>query len=121
SEEIASLDSALFQNKKQRDELYQYIENNFEDYYEMKYANSMLSIDEVRQKLKNNEVIIEYVLNENEIVPELYAFFISADEYGFYNLYCDTTLIPSLEEVFRFLSSQTYLYTKNSNSKTYSV
>src|SRR5690606_9353992 len=82
--EIAKLDSTLFQLKKQRDELYQYIEDNHADYYEMKYSNTMLTIEEVKQNLKSNEVVIEYVLNEKDSIPELYAFFISSDEYGFY-------------------------------------
>ncbi|HZH71521.1 MAG TPA: CHAT domain-containing protein, partial [Mariniphaga sp.] len=119
--EIAKLDSTLFQLKKQRDELYQYIEDNHADYYEMKYSNSMLTIEEVKQNLKSNEVVIEYVLNEKDSIPELYAFYISSDEYGFYKLNVDSSFIPSLTETFSFLSSPSFLFAGNSNSINYCI
>ncbi len=118
-EEIARVDSTLFQLKKQRDELNQYLEQNFAQYYEMKYANSMLSIEEISQKLNSNEVLIEYVLNETDSIPEVYAFFVSSEQSVFYKLDADSTFIPSLEETFRFISNPGYLFTRNESSVSY--
>ena len=118
-EETARIDSMLFQLKKQRDELNQFLEQNFAEYYEMKYANSMLGISEIRQKLKNNEALIEYVLNETDSIPQIYAFFISAEHLDFYKLNADSAFIPALEETFRFISNPGYLFTRNESSVSY--
>lgn len=117
--EIAKIDSIVFQLKKQRDELNHYLENNYGNYYEMKYANTMINIAQVRQNLKSNEVLIEYILNETDSIPELYAFFFSPQQSGFYKLDADSTFIPSLQETFRFISNPAYLFTRNDNSKAY--
>src|SRR5690606_39270037 len=90
SVEIFTTDSILFQFKKQKDELTRYLETNYRDYYEMKYANTMVSAAEVQKKLRNNEVLIEYVLNETVPVPEVYAFFFSGETTGFHKLEADS-------------------------------
>ncbi len=121
ADEIARTDSLLFQLKKQRDELNQYLEVNFPQYYEMKYADAMLGTEEVRRNLKSNEVLLEYVLNETDSIPDVFAFLISAEKSGLYKLNADSTFIPALEETFRFLSNPAYLFTRNENSINYCV
>ncbi len=119
--EITRTDSLLFNLKKQRDELNQYLEKNFGDYYEMKYSNSMIEVEDVQRKLKRNEVLIEYVLNETDTIPEVYAFVLSPTLAGFYKLNADTSFIPSLENTFRFVSNPAYLFTRNDHSKDFCI
>jgi CHAT domain-containing protein/tetratricopeptide (TPR) repeat protein len=119
--EIASIDSTLFQLKKQRDELSQHIEKNYNDYFNLKYANSTVSISEIQKNLNSNEVLIEYVLNETGIIPELYAFCISGSYIGFHQIEIDSSFVYSVEKTFRFISNPAYLFTRNDNSKEYCV
>ncbi len=121
SAEIHFTDSIIFQLKKQKDELTRYLETNYRDYYEMKYANTLVSAAEVQKKLRNNEVLIEYVLNETVPVPEVYAFFFSGETTGFHKLEADSAFISHLEDAFRFVSNPAYLFTRNEDSKSFCI
>jgi CHAT domain-containing protein/tetratricopeptide (TPR) repeat protein len=117
--EIAKTDSILFQLKKQRDELNQYLETNFREYYEMKYANTMLGVAEVQKNQRSNKALIEYVLHETDSIPDVYAFVITSEHSGFYKLDADSVFIPRLEETFRFISNPAFLFTRNESSVRY--
>ncbi|MBW6536370.1 MAG: CHAT domain-containing protein [Mariniphaga sp.] len=119
NEEIALADSTLFQLKKEREDLIQFLENNYSDYYELKYADATITAEQVQQKLKSNEVTIEYVLNETDSVPELYAFFISKEKISFQKINIDATFIKNIEESFRFMSNPGYLFTRSDNTKEF--
>jgi CHAT domain-containing protein len=117
--DINETDSILFQLKRQRDELSQYLEKNYSDYYDLKYAGHTIHFDELQKNIRSNEVLIEYVLNETHPAPELYAFFISSGSKGFYKIDIDSTFIGSIETSFRFMSNPAYLFTRNENSKNF--
>jgi len=121
NEAIAHADSTLFQLKKEREELIQFLETNYSDYYDLKYADATISAKQVQQKLKSNEVTIEYVLNETDSVPELYAFFISKNKISFQKINIDSTFIKNIEESFRFMSNPGYLFTRSDNTKEFVV
>ncbi len=121
NEEIADADSTLFQLKKEREELILFLENNYSDYYDLKYADGTITAKQVQQKLKSNEVTIEYVLNETDSLPELYAFFISKEKIIFQKIDIDSLFIKNVEESFRFMSNPAYLFTRNDNTKKFSV
>ncbi|MBT6004640.1 MAG: CHAT domain-containing protein [Prolixibacteraceae bacterium] len=118
-ETIAELDSTLFQLKKQRTELNSYLENNYNDYYELKYSDSFYKISEIQQKLKKNEVLLEYVLNETDTLPELYTFLISTNKLSLIKQEVDNEFLGAIDNVFHFMSDPGYLFTKNSDSKRY--
>ncbi len=119
SHEINASDSILFQLKRQRDELSQYLERNYSDYYELKYAVNSIRYSEVQQNIKSNEVLIEYVLNETEPAPELYAFCFSSGRKGFHKIDIDSAFIRSIETSFRFMSNPAYLFTRKDNSRAF--
>ncbi|WP_372950420.1 CHAT domain-containing protein [Mariniphaga sp.] len=121
NEEINMADSTLFQLKKERDELIQFLETNYSDYFELKYADATITTKQVQQKLKSNEVAIEYVLNETDSVPELYAFFISKEKISFHKIDIDSSFIKNVEETFRFMSNPGYLFTRSDNTKEFSI
>jgi CHAT domain-containing protein/tetratricopeptide (TPR) repeat protein len=118
---IYKTDSLLFHLKKQRDELNQYLEAKYRDYYKLKYADISLQIADVQKQLNSNEVVIEYVINETDTVPGLYAFFISKERAEFYKLDTDSAFLPSLEETFRFVSNPGFLFTRNDHSIAYCI
>ncbi|HKL34203.1 MAG TPA: CHAT domain-containing protein [Tangfeifania sp.] len=119
SSEIAKTDSLLFELTKQREELNAHLENNFSDYYELKYSNSAVKITDIQQKLNNSEVLIEYVLNETDSIPELYSFFISSETSRFVKQEITPDFIDAIEKTFRFMSNPRFLFTKNEDSKEF--
>lgn len=116
---IRETEAEIFKLKKERDELNKFLENNYKDYYELKYAGTTTGLADVRQTLKNNEVILEYVLNENDSIPELYVFLISIEEILFEKIPIDTGFIKSIENVFRFMANPDYLFTRSKSSKLF--
>ncbi len=118
-QEIKEIEAKIFQLKRERDELNKFLENNYKDYYELKYAGTTTGLAEVGLTLKNNEVMLEYVLNENDSIPELYAFLISNEKTLFEKIPIDTGFIESLENVFHFMANPEYLFTRSKSSKLF--
>ena len=118
---INEYDSIIFTALRDREELNQYLESEFSDYYDLKYSASLLSIFEIQQKLTNDEIILEYVLNEKESLTELYTFIISNDKVDFMKQDVGLDFLNSIETMFHFMSSREYMLTTNNESKAYCV
>ncbi len=118
-QEKQKLDSLLFVLKKEREELNRYLEKNYKEYYNLKYSVSSISISSIQSKLNNDEVILEYVVNTKDTVPELYSFLISPNQYIFKKLPADSNFEKWVETVFRYLSNKNYLFTRHEQSKDY--
>jgi len=63
----------LFELNNSYDSLVTIFEKQFPAYYKMKYDNSVLGIKEIQDKLSNDQVVIEYVINDS---THLYTFVI---------------------------------------------
>jgi len=118
---ISQIDSVLFQLKKQREELNDFLERKYQEYYNLKYSNTAVTINDIKENLDNNEVLIEYVLNDNDTVPKLYSFFISKLDTKFKKHDIDPSFFDSLEETFRFLSDPEFMFTNNQESKEFCI
>lgn len=121
SMEIAKVDSVLFALNKQREELNTYLEANYSDYYELKYSNKTVTISDIQKKLNGNEVLIEYVLNETDTIPELYSFLITKENFRFIKQDISSEFIVSIEETFHFMSNPQFLFTQNEDSKKFCI
>ncbi|MBL6446454.1 CHAT domain-containing protein [Fulvivirga sp. 29W222] len=73
--EIHKVQNKLFNKHKSYDSLISHLEQNYPEYYNLKYNFDVLSIEEVQQKLKSNEALIEY-FNGND---QTYVFTITKD------------------------------------------
>ncbi|MBN2635367.1 MAG: CHAT domain-containing protein [Prolixibacteraceae bacterium] len=122
----------IFSASRQRDELNRYMEENYPDYYQLKYANSSLSLAEVQDLVGKKEAIVEYFLaepltqntingNDTDTLTSLYTFFITHDNIEFYKKTLNHSEIQALEETFRFMSSTDYMFTHNEDAKQYCV
>ena len=111
----------IFAATRDREKLYRYIESNYKDFYDLKYSNSMLSANDIKEKLKNDQILIEYVLNETDTISEIYSFLISSDKIEFYKQNVDSDFLNSVENVFQFMSNTGYMFTKNEDSKQFCV
>lgn len=116
---IAQYNNGIFDATRNRDELNRFMESEYSDFYDMKYSNSMLSAKEIQQKLKEDQIIIEYVLNETDTITELYTFVIGAKNIEFNKQKVNSSFLNSIETMFFFMSNSEYMFTKNENSKQF--
>ena len=118
---IKKYNDDLFTVNRKREELLRHIETEYKDYYELKYSDSMLSIKDIQQKLDNDQVIVEYVLNETDTISEIYSFIIGTDKVNFYKQNVNNEFNLSIEYLFKFLSNTEYMFTKNNESKQFCI
>jgi CHAT domain-containing protein len=109
----------IFEASRQREELNRHLENEFSDFYDLKYSNSMLTANQIQQKLKNDQIIIEYVLNETDTLTELYSFVISKKNIEFSKQKMNSAFHHSIETMFYFMSNTEYMFTKNEDSRQF--
>ncbi len=118
---INEYNNEIFTATRNREELHRYIESEYKDFYDLKYSNSMLSTQDIKQKLKEDHVIIEFVLNETDSVTELYSFVIGSDDINFYKQKVNADFINSVENLFKFMANTEYMFTKNEDSKQFCI
>ncbi|NQU53623.1 MAG: CHAT domain-containing protein [Bacteroidetes bacterium] len=116
---ITDYNTRIFEANKNREELNQFLEVEYSDYYDLKYSKSMLSIFDIQQKLSEEEVVLEYVLNETDSASELYTFIISNNEVQFNQQIVNNKFLESIESMFNFMSDPEYMFTTNKESITY--
>jgi CHAT domain-containing protein len=119
----------IFEATEEREELNRLLEEEYSDYYDLKYSNSMLKIEDIQKDLDKNVAILEYTivepkqeaLNKNNADSslQLYTIFITKDKTFFNKSKIDKKLDKSLENVFSFMSTPAYLYTSNNDSKKF--
>ena len=118
---LEKIDSIIFQLNQQRNDLNAYMESNYSDYYDLKYSSSLFNVEDIQHKLKNDEVLIEYVLNESDSVPELYSILIDNQSAKLIKQDIDNQFIIDIESTYHFMSDPMYMYTKNEDSKKFCV
>ena len=122
----------IFNASRQRDELDRYMEESYPDYYQLKYSNSTLSLNDIQDRLESKEAIVEYFLAEptkeriendsdNDTLISLYTFFITSNNIEFQKKTLSNTENQALEETFRFMASTDYMFTHNEDAKRYCV
>ncbi len=121
SSKINEYNNQIFTATKKRDELNRFMESEYSDFYELKYSNSMLSLYEIQNKLNEDQLIVEFVLNEIENQSELYTFVIGKKDVVFQKLLIDQEFDNHIENMFQFMSSNEYMFTKNADSKQFCV
>lgn len=118
---IKEFNDELFAFNRKREELLRYMETEYEDFYELKYSSSMLSIKDIQQKLSKNQVILEYDLHETDSITELYTFIIGSDNINFNKQKVNIEFTSSIEHLFKFMSNTEYMFTKNKDSKQFCI
>ncbi|MDX9697748.1 MAG: CHAT domain-containing tetratricopeptide repeat protein, partial [Bacteroidales bacterium] len=121
SAKVAKADSIIFHLKKQRSELNDYLVENYKDYYQLKYSDASVTTADIQKKLKKNEAVIEFVLNENDSLPELYSFLLTNSEKQFIKQEITPSFLDQIQTVFHFMSNSRYMFTKNEDSKDFCI
>ena len=120
-EKINRLNTKILDLKRERDNFYDNLEKNYGQYYNLKYSDNSVKIAEIQKNLSSEEVLIEYVLNETDSITELYTFFISAEEVQFDRKVLPRSFNQNVDDIFQFMSSAGYMFTKNEDSKRFCV
>jgi CHAT domain-containing protein/Tfp pilus assembly protein PilF len=118
---IKEYNNEIFSATRRREELSRFFENEYKDFYDLKYSNSMLSINDIQLRLKKDQVILEYVLNETDTITELFTFVIRSDKIEFYKQILSSDFSNSIENMFNFISNSKYLFTTNKDSKQFCI
>lgn len=113
---LSEYNDKIFSATHQREELNSYMESEYSDYFELKYSKSMFTLNDVQQKLKENQVIFEFVLNESGTVVELYTFMIGKKNQSFNKQVLDNSFLNKIETVYHFMSNPNFLLTTNQES-----
>jgi CHAT domain-containing protein/tetratricopeptide (TPR) repeat protein len=77
----------LMDLKKQYEALSLYIENNFPDYYKLKFNTTVINVDTLKKHLSANEALIEYVQTNDRF----FSFVITKNEQQIYSIPVDSS------------------------------
>ncbi|WP_167613596.1 CHAT domain-containing protein [Maribellus sediminis] len=118
---LADYNTKIFEASRQRDELNRFLEQQYPDYYDLKYSKSMLSIEDAQNMMDKKDAILEYVLTENDSISELFTFLITADSKKFLRQAIDKETAVSMEYMYNFMTTPDYLFTQNDDIKQFCV
>jgi CHAT domain-containing protein len=116
---IKEYNNEIFSLSRQRDELNRLIETEYRDYYELKYSNNQLTINEIQHKIKPEQTLLEYHINQNDSLIELYTFIITKTETNIRKQELSTAFQKSVDQLFQFMSNSDFLFTTGEDSKKY--
>jgi len=112
SSKIERYQDQLFQLGHEKNDLARYLEENFRDYYQLKYTDDKITLPEIQGKLTNDEVLVEYTCDKTggqETEGAMYIFFISKNDFGFSKLQLDSTYLKNVDVVYRFLAARDFI------------
>lgn len=103
-EKIKLWNSRIFDLRRKQDELIKSIEKDYPAYYNLKYDNSVVSIDEVQKKLPANQAIVEYTLTDSL----LFAFAITAENKKLISHAIDSSFFHNLQIIRQQLTGKEF-------------
>lgn len=92
---ISDLQRELYNQKIRYDSLITSLEVNYPDYYNLKYNYKVISFNEVKKQLTEQQVFIEYKLADSL----LFAFVLTTDTFALIKTRIDTTFTTRVEEL----------------------
>lgn len=116
---LKEYNNEVFNATRQREELNRVIESEYNDFYELKYSKSMLTARSISEKLKEDQVIIEYYINETDSLTELYTFVLGKQVTDFRKQRLPSKFHFWVENMFQFMSGSEFLLTKNNDAKEF--
>ena len=116
---IKEYDNEIFNLSRQRDELNRFIETEYKDYYNLKYANNQLTVNEIQNKIKPEQTLLEYHIHQTDSLIDLYTFIITKTEINIRKQELTSTFQKSIDQIFQFMSNSDFLFTTGEESKIY--
>ena len=116
---IQEYNEKIFEANHQRDELNRLLEEEYPDYYDLKYSNSMLTINDIQKDIAKKDAILEYVLNESDTTQELFTILITKDKKEIIRQVLSDEMAHSMQYIFNFMTTPNYIFTRNEDSKEF--
>ncbi len=123
-EKVSLYNSKIFQYSEQYSQLIEYLEDSFPNYYSFKYKDEVVDIASVRNKIRNHDAIVEYLIQEpgeKQEKGKLFRFVITKNDLHFTRIDVDSVFVKDIENVYQFLTSPAYLYTGLTEYKNYTI
>ncbi|WP_372773377.1 CHAT domain-containing protein [Mangrovibacterium sp.] len=124
SVKLALFSSKIFYYTEKYSQLVQLLEDSFPKYYAFKYANEVVGLDEIRNRIKNRDAIVEYLIDapgEDKKSGNLFRFVITNSEFSFTRLPIEAAFMQDIENLHRFLTSSSYQFTDKSDYQSYAL
>ena len=102
--EFSNLENDLFDLKMKYDRYKKMMENNYPEYYDLKYNTTVATLSEIKDNLLENQVLLEYSLGDSEV----FVFAISKRNSILKKIQIDSTFISLISE-FRTLNLKSQL------------
>ncbi len=74
---MAVINNGIFSLKTRYDSLVKSFEKNYPSYYNLKYEDKTISVQEIQKSLAENQIVVEYTITDTLLI----IFFISPDKY----------------------------------------
>lgn len=74
---LRTYNDLVFSYTQKKDSLLNIIEQNYDNYYQLRYDNTIISIDEIQQQIDEHTLLLEYFVDQSEI----YVFMISKEKF----------------------------------------
>jgi CHAT domain-containing protein/Tfp pilus assembly protein PilF len=94
----------LFELNNKHEDLVMHLEKDYPKYYQLKYNLKVPTKSSVQKKLQDDEVIIEYVLTDQQ----LFTFVIKKNDFNVQKTAIDSTFLYSIGELQDFLSNRNF-------------
>jgi CHAT domain-containing protein/tetratricopeptide (TPR) repeat protein len=101
---IKSWNSRIFDLSRKQDELIKSIEKKYPAYFNLKYDNSVVSVEEIQKKLGSNQAIVEFALTDSV----LYTFAITSNNQKLYEQVIDSSFFNNLQTLGEQLSGKDF-------------
>ncbi len=105
----------IFDLSRQQDELIKSIEKNYPLYYNLKYDNSVISIEQIRKKLSPKQAMIEYTLTDST----LFIFAITSDKTQLFTSAIDSSFTRNLQTLKQELTGKVFNNYSGSDFREY--
>ncbi len=118
---ITEYKTKIFNNEQQINRLRNFMEENYTEYYQIKYSRDPFTFSVFRKKLKRNEVLLSYSIDppgESE-AGSIYIFAISKKEYQFSRQPFTDESIAHIRKLHAVISSNDFLAINTSDFKAY--
>lgn len=115
--------SKIFKLNREHEQLIKHFEKAYPEYYSFKYENKITGIDEIQNRLRSRDALVEFVVDQSSDNEkgELYRFVITRNTVDFSLENIDETYERNVDFVYKFLTSSSYLFTKKKDFVHYSV
>jgi CHAT domain-containing protein/Tfp pilus assembly protein PilF len=113
----------IFDLEQSYSKLISIFEKEYPKYYDFKYADNVVTLDEVQSKLKPREAMLEYVVKEPTEGKEgkIIAFLITNNKYQIYTQSIDSTFENSVNLFLQFLKNRSVFKTGKKDYLQYSI